>query len=818
MRFVFADISNVLGLQGSINFSKPPVLLYGKNLAGKTNMINLIRYCFVSGKAGKKYAEEKRLNKDELLLGQSNDGKATFYFEHKSKLFKLEFQFRRTSNTVNQKIYLYEASGFPNLSKNAEDGLSNLEWMLMASNSSQLKEKFGELGIYSDVIDILISPSNVRNFTEAINNELVTIPDIIAKQISNLHKGSEKLIGNLQKLQGILVQEKETYQHRLGELKREFEKESSKSPKEIAGIFVLGRMFTNLDEQLKSADQELTRIPSTETQLLVLQQKWASEFRDKLQKIADAKAGLQEKNTIIKQKEELSTLTKDFETVKTWSVTFKTLPSKDNIQALTDFEIPSEKAVDSQRFFNPQKIQNIFELLKKAKNDLKGSLEIARKYNVTLALGEVRSLAASFKKLEKAVKSPQDKPEGDEVVILYSEEDKQSEVYIPIDAFLANPNYIKGIKETPLVFRTKDLSEKELEKLIKEIKSKADDLEECRNKLSSAIENIDQTKQLLPSLADEVEYLQNKKKDAEKNLTGLLSKWQTTSKVLTDTFRTEPLASNLDTVEDIKEFASSLHTALKKIETKFISELKQALSSAGIEVPPELNIKGITSIEDLLAKQSAELSAKRERLQKIKDWISSNLNEIREIEDRLLTTSLTETAILVLNTILQKIQDYTNLEAMSEQIAQSIEENVRRCVEIILPEEMVVFRHVGQGNFLVETINGKPITHPAGSHKAIISLGIMLTLSKLFDLPVILDEATDRFDYLTLRNTFQFINMLSTDDSSPQICLVSYKTLNIERNQEILDIIKNWNIYILERQDKLSKEIISVADVDQILH
>jgi hypothetical protein len=151
-----------------------------------------------------------------------------------------------------------------------------------------------------------------------------------------------------------------------------------------------------------------------------------------------------------------------------------------------------------------------------------------------------------------------------------------------------------------------------------------------------------------------------------------------------------------------------------------------------------------------LTKRGAELLEKKERLEKVKSWINANLNEVRAVEDRLLTISFMETTIVVLQTILQKIQNYSNLETMSEQIAQHIEEDVRRCVEIILPEETVGFRHIGKGQFSVETREGKPITHPGGSHKAVISLGIMLTLSQLFDLPVILDEATDRFDYITL--------------------------------------------------------------------
>ena len=61
MRFVLVKVRDVMGLTGVIGFSTNPILLYGRNLAGKTNLINLIRYCFVFGKSRKSYSEEKRL-------------------------------------------------------------------------------------------------------------------------------------------------------------------------------------------------------------------------------------------------------------------------------------------------------------------------------------------------------------------------------------------------------------------------------------------------------------------------------------------------------------------------------------------------------------------------------------------------------------------------------------------------------------------------------------------------------------------------------------------------------------------------------------
>ncbi len=64
---------------------------------------------------------------------------------------------------------------------------------------------------------------------------------------------------------------------------------------------------------------------------------------------------------------------------------------------------------------------------------------------------------------------------------------------------------------------------------------------------------------------------------------------------------------------------------------------------------------------------------------------------------------------------------------------------------------------------VIPRVGWEPVAHPAGSHKAVISLGVMLTLSRVFDLPLILDEARDGFDYVTLRNTFQYVDILCKD-------------------------------------------------------
>jgi hypothetical protein len=823
MRFIFAELNNVLGLKGNIDFLKNPTLFYGRNLAGKTNIINVIRYCFVTRKSGgQKYCEEKRLSKDELL-NQFKNGFAVFYFEHKGKLYKLEYLFQKTHNQVNQKIHLYETTGqnLTSLDEKVLDSLKSLTCREIANNFTQLKEKLVEMEIYPDMIDTLISPSNVKNFESAINDELVTIPEIIAKRISDLNIGSRKYIENLEKLGNVILREEENYTNRLDELTSEFEKISSKKHDEVTSIFNIRKVSENLKNQSQLVEDELQKIPTKEIQLEGLRKDLSNKFKEGAKKILNAKSILKSEETVIKYDENLSVLSKSREVLSTWKTTFKNLPSVEYIDSLINFEIPTCDDFNFKLLLSPEKIKKIFESVKQSKKLLDEVAKIAHKHKIPIRLSDFQSQINSYKRLKNAIRSPEDEPKGNKAIISYHEKEGESIIHLPIETIIENPDYLRDIKSVPSVYKTKKMNEKELKKLLSshltKIEQTVKDLEECKTKLKTAIEKIKEVKGSLIFLDEEIGYLADTESNNRKELDALKTNWQTNYGSLTELFDLKPYKIDLTNKYGIKNFISYLEKTLKEVEKQFIDNLKGSFHSAGVELPKDLDLEKVSDIESLLKKESEDLSIKRQKLNNIKNWISLNSNEIETIENKVIMMLYIKTTISVLKIILQKIQEHTNLEVMSEQIAQTIEENVKKCMVMILPEEMIEFKHIGRGKFIVQTSSGEPITHPAGSHKSVISLGIMLTLSKVFDLPVLLDEATDRFDYITLKNVLQYITMVCSVTSCPQICLVSYRTRNIEKNQEIVDIIKNWNIYLLERKGKLNKEITKMMNINQFL-
>ena len=818
MRFVSIEVKNVLGLQGTIDFVKNPTLFYGRNLSGKTNVINLIRYCFVFKKASRKYTEEKRLDRDELLITGPKEGRAVFHFDHRNRLYKLEYLFKKAVRNVSQKIQLYEAPTRLPVEGSVHASLKAIQWMLIASNANQLKEKFSELGIYSDVIDSLISPSNVKNFSDAINKELVTVPDIIATEISKVNKGAAKIGENLQKFTAVLVQEKEVYSNKLGRLKTDFAQKSSMTEAELGQMFTLGSISRNLNMRIMTTETEISKLPTEEFELKYLREKLGSEFREKIDCISDAKRVLQQQSEAVDQVKHLGSVSQNFDAMRVLETTVKNLPSKENISGLADVDMPSRDSINFTLLVHPERIRTIFESVAAAKSCLRAATSTAKKYDVALRLRDVTSLTSAYKQLAKSIKSPKERPnQGDDVIISYSKEEGQSTVFIPLTILLDRPSYLKGIGSTPSVFKSAGLSNIRLGQLAQQVEIKTRDLEKCKENLRLASDREEETRKSLQSVADELRFLGETKKDLASRLQARQVSWDGSLKDLTRSFGLQPFKHSLETEEGIRQFLTAFRPLVQAAESRFIDKVKQMFGQAGIKLNEDMDVEKLTNVGELVEKRSAELTETRKRLENEKTWMNTHLNEIKESEEKIVAIRFIESAIGILSELLQRIHQHTNLEVMVGQIAENIHQCVDQCERMILPEETVVFKHAGGGNFLIQDANGQPVTHPGGSHKAVISLGIMFALSKLFNLPLILDEATDRFDYVALRNTFRYVSMLCKSPEGPQVCLVSYKTLNIERSGDILDALKDWNIYLLDRRQRSDKEIIKIADVNQIL-
>lgn len=215
----------------------------------------------------------------------------------------------------------------------------------------------------------------------------------------------------------------------------------------------------------------------------------------------------------------------------------------------------------------------------------------------------------------------------------------------------------------------------------------------------------------------------------------------------------------------------------------------------------------VKKVTEEFGKRIEEITKLQQEYRKVNEWILSNGNQIKSLENRNRTRDIMNISIAIAQEILLRFQAKTDIKRVVEELAEKIEENVKDVYGKIFPEdESFNFEHLKEGQFL-STINNEPITHPSGSQRVAISAGIMFSLAETFRLPIILDEAFDRIDVNRLKFFSEFITGVAQVPNGHHICLVGYTTFNIEKNPEVLPFINCWKIYLIERTEVLKKNI-----------
>jgi hypothetical protein len=818
MRLILAKFNNVIGLNGFINFvENKPLLIYGENITGKSNVINMLRYCLIPKireKIG--YSEEKRLKKDEILLEENSSGTVEIYFEQNAKLYKLYYFFSRGKRNVSQIQRLFESELIPLPIDDSDkiEVLEKLKWKDLGITSSKLlKEKLLELGIFPEVLDILISPSNVRNFSEAINGSIVRVPEIIAKRISNIHSNIEKYLNNLQKLHEIIVLEKDELEKKINESKNQFEEISKNLPEiKVEEIFIMGKITKNLEDLQIFLTKKLESIPTEVSELREILGLFSSEKYEIWARAVDNLMASINRKEEMKEFVKKEIILEEIEKkLDEWSVAFKQLPSPENPEALASFIVPEHEKFDFSILSSPDQIKLIFSTLSEAKSLLKLVIETCEQFKILPKVSEINNLINSYKKLLKAIKSPLE-PMGDPALI--SKQKGKIVVSIPLDIALEKTEYLRGIEPTPLIHRPEKLKredfQKEISKLKLEINKILKDLRKTKENLSSVKKLLKKAKILCENLKKEIETIKASHENIKKELNRLIRNAENSYYHLCKIFNLKSEELDFSNEETMEASFNVMLNSYNKAQQLFYEDLSQHL-----EKYPELLQKFkaaekveltevIGKIKSELQKKVEEASKLQEEYRKLNGWILTNISQIKLIEDKIRTVNTMTIALSLAQEILTRIYQKTDVKRIVEELAEKIEESVKETYGKIFPEdESFAFEHVGEGRFL-STINGRPITHPSGSQRAAISLGIMLSLAETFKLPMILDEAFDRLDVNRLKFFCEYVMTLS---KALQLCLAGYTSYNIERNPSVLSFVNNWKIYQIERIGSLKKNI-----------
>jgi len=818
MKLVLANFDNVLGLNGCVNFVEgKPLLIYGENIAGKSNIINMLRYCLIpKWKEKKRYAEEKRLQKNEILLQKNSSGSVEIYFEQNKKFYKLYFFFARKGKNVGQTQKMFESNIVELRNEDDErfQALRELEWKdLGVSSLKSFKEKLAEIGIYPEILDILISPSNVRNFSEAINGSVVRVPEIIAAKISNIHANTSRYLDNLKKLHGVIVLEREEFEGRWKELKTGFEEASKNLPQIDSGeIFTVGKTFQNLENLRNTLSKELESIPEKasemrETLKLLSSEKyniWTSAI-NKIVAITPKKEGLKsllEKERVFENIEE---------TLKEWKIVFQQLPSESSPEGLLTFTLPKYEEFDFNIFSNPDRIKSIFFSIEEAKGSLNKASQISEKYRVSPKASEINEIIKSYDELFKALKTPI-QPEGDPALI--SKQKERTVVSIPLNVALAKMEYLRGIEPTPLIHKPAQFDEtqfkEEISRLRGQIGTFRTELREAKSNLSKVKKLVKKVKQLRDSLNHEIEILEKNKERNKKDLEKMLEEWRTTYHHLCEVFKLVHEEIDLSSKDSVDAASEVISKKYKEAQEIFAQDLIQQLRNYPEIVEKYEGIKPMEIVEMVtqdFERRIEEITTLQQEYKKVNEWILSNSNQTKSLENRNRTREIISIVLAIAQEILVRMHEKTDINRIVEELAEKIEENVKDVYSKIFPEDQTFsFAHLKEGQFL-SSISNEPITHPSGSQRVALSAGIMLSIAETFGLPIILDEAFDRIDVNRLKYFAEYITGIAKGSDIHQICLAGYTTFNIEKNPEVIPFINSWKIYLIERTGILNKNI-----------
>ncbi|MDH5266215.1 MAG: AAA family ATPase [Candidatus Bathyarchaeota archaeon] len=830
MKIILANFDNVLGLNGSLNFiDGKPLLIYGENIAGKSNIINTLRYCLIPKWRRKRgYAEEKRLKKNEILLEKNSAGSVEIYFEQRGKLYKLRFYFSRKQKNVSQTQRIFESN---TVKLSIEDDeriqtLKKLEWKdLGASTLKLLKEKLIGIGIYPEILDILISPSNVRNFSEAIDGSVVRVPEIIATRISKMNVNARKYSDNLKKLHGVIVLEREEFEKRIMGLRKEFEDVSKNlpeiNPKEI---FVPGKIAENLENIWNTLSKQLESMPEK-----------ASEMKETLTLLSSEKydiwiCAINNIVAVTPKKEELKVLLEKLsnfknvhETLRNWEVTFEHLPPDSNPEGLSSFDIPKYAKFNFGMFSNPERIKSIFLFTEEAKSLLQKATKISDKHGVQPKFSEINNMIKSYDRLFRTLKKPSE-PKGDSALI--SKRQNKIIVSIPLDIALAKMDYLRGIEPMPFIHRPEKLDEKKFKEKVSRVQSKIStfgaELREAKKSLSQAKKLLKKAKQLRQSLSGEIRLLEDNMKRSEKDLDKLLQKWKNAYHHLCEVFKLSFEEIDLSSKDAVEASSGIILRKYKKAQEIFERDLIRQLKKypetiEKIQMVEELTPTDIVKrVTEEFEKKIEEMTSLQQEYKKVSGWILSNSNQIESLENRNRTREIMTISLAIAQEFLTRIHEKSDIKRIVEELADKLEENVRDVYSKVFPEdEAFNFEHLKEGQFL-STIANEPITHPSGSQRVAISAGIMLSLAETFGLPIILDEAFDRIDVNRLKFFSEYITGIAGAPNAPHICLAGYTTFNIEKNPEVLRFVNNWKIYLVKRTEVLAKNIHLLKEISAL--
>lgn len=803
MQLVLLDVEGVLGLYGKIVFRPDsPTLIYGENLSGKTNIITVLRLCFL--RKGLFQRKDVKLTQGEVLLDPLESGSVNCYFLQGEKMYKLTYQFSKSGGEVNEKRQLFEADAIEiNWENSAEELSQDLEGATwgdpIAHTTQELAEVLEEIGVYPDLMDKLFASRNVDSYLKALKGEICEIPKALSEELMQVKEEARKNLGRLDKVEKKFLELKETAEEGLGEQPDYLEEVLPEGGLKDVTTSNVQEIKTRLDEWEEKVNERLSEGIPEDEQTTKRAQNNLEDEEPKVEAVNSAKEEILEERenfeSHIQNQEELDSALEDWKEV----VKELTIPTK--AWNMDSAVVPATEDFDFEILENGEDVKSLFDDLGKCKEKMGKVKETAADFDFDSS-ENLQEEAENMGELLETLKNPNEPPEEATEVLLAPppSSGKYPIISIPVNEYNEE---MEQVNRRPRVHRKEEMTEeeeKELEKRREQLSEKVEKLSDAKEKFEEAEGIFDGIEDNRSLPEDKREELESRKEEVEEKVSDLREKFNSNASVLYNRFdREKPdLDFKPETFEDdfseiseaVRECAKSVREEITDILDELPKSVREKFSKTEEEVREEVSSKTLSKASDELEDIIQELEEEREKQKEIQDWLQEEKPNIQESLKNLSYSNYVLTELLPYPRSLYKTAfEKVDLEKMVDELGNYIQENVEHSYRNIMPDQTLEFVHKGGGEFEPE-LGGQYISNPSGSQRAAISFGIMCTLASQFNLPLVMDEAADRFDSYRLSDFLAHAQKVSGEEENLQICLTVYKTEDVSDSE-----LENANTY-----------------------
>jgi len=800
MKLILTDFDGVFGLRGEIYFTpRAPVVLYAPNIAGKTNVITAIRMCFLGHKIF------RQLRKDETILKPLKEGSVSCYFSQWDRIFRLSYTFKRFGETVRRScrlssIPLIELKEPP---EKIRQWLEAQSWKEEAKSPKEIKRRLEEIEVYPEIMDILLASSNIDGYLRAIEGEVCKIPEALSKQLTDIKNEADLNFKRMDKVrQGLLIVE-ETQKTLLEQQKRHLRKVGVK-PVEIKKLFT-GKIAEKLEAYGKRINKRLARGIPEDKEKAMLASNNLRPLRKKLETIEAVIESINRKKEFGRL---LRGVSKYRDAKERWSQIsegLKTFPK--DAWSLDAYSIPSVKNFNFKVFKDPSDIKALFKQIQGYRSKVVKAKKIASKYDID-SLSFLKRTSEESNLVLSQLKNPQELPKDTTpALICMLPKRRLPLVSIPIDKYQPKLAKVAGITT---IHVPKDIPTPTLQK----IESRIVELERQSTELTKSLEFITEVEKELANVNKAIEVLTKQRakelKDEIEGLEGKISEiqdeWNGKATILYDHFNLGKLP--LKFKEDVyRKDLGELQKKVKECVQALRNEIGQILSAfprLKSKLMKKLETKNFDMISKQLKSRVEKLEKERKMLIEIQKWIQKEAENVKKADHSLKCSRILLKKILPFAQVFYGLVfKLINLEEVVESLGKEMERNVETAYSSIFAEPTFRFTHIRKGLFTPK-LDEQPITGPSGSQSAAVSFGVLYTLADQYKLPLIMDEAADRFDPTRLANFMELVKTVTmgTEDDAKQICLAIYETRNISSEE-----LNALNTYECVRVSNTEKKI-----------